>query len=141
MRNSHAENERRRNELLNSWREEDQYEYYEQTAAPVYWTPSEGAERRQQEAFDRQRREDEAAERMRRESFVFRQRQEAEQERQLAEQRARYDQLCKAISLQLNTIALNQGWFGTSKKLRKEAQSQLATLQTQLAKDFPNGRP
>ena len=131
MRNSHAENERRRNELLNSWREEDQYEYYEQTAAPVYWTPGEGAELR----------EDEAAERMRRERFVFRQRQEAEQERQLAEQRARYDQLCKAISLQLNTIALNQGWFGTSKKLRKEAQSQLATLQTQLAKDFPNGRP
>lgn len=67
----------------------------------------------------------------------------AEQERQriLAAQRARYTEIEQAISLQLKIIGQNKGWFGEQARARKAAQEQLAHLQGQLAKEFPQGKP
>ena len=59
----------------------------------------------------------------------------------LAEKRNRYDQLIKQVADQNRIISENRGWFGAQAKARKAAQSQLATLQAQLSREFPNGRP
>ena len=55
--------------------------------------------------------------------------------------RSRYLELTKAIQQQKRIIAQNKGWLGSQAKARKAAQEQLSTLQTQLAEEFPNGRP
>jgi hypothetical protein len=91
-------------------------------------------ERRKREYEERRRRE--AEEGRRREA-------EAEQKRQaeLAVKRAHYDELQKNISEQEQIISENRGWFGAQAKARKTAKEQLASLQAQLNREFPNGRP
>ena len=68
---------------------------------------------------------------------------EAEQYRLavLAEKRNQFDQLIKQIADRNRIISENRGWFGAQAKARKAAKAQLATLQEQLSREFPNGRP
>ena len=89
---------------------------------------------------------EEEAERKRKEEEAERKRkavEEAERQRQaeLVAKRARYDEISNAINLQMQIIAQNKGWFGAQAKARKAAQEHLATLQAQLAKEFPKGKP
>ena len=67
----------------------------------------------------------------------------AEQERQriLSARRVRYAEIEQAIALQMQIINQNKGWFGAQAQARKAAQEQLAHLQGQLAKEFPQGKP
>lgn len=94
-------------------------------------------ERCRREAEERARKAAEEAERRRKAA------EEAERKRQaeLAAKRAHYDELQKNISGQERIIADNRGWFGEQAKARKAAKEQLAILQAQLAREFPNGRP
>ena len=104
---------------------------------------AEEAERKHQEE-ERLRREAEEAERKHQEEErLRREAEEAERKRQeaLAERRNHYDELSNAISHQAEIIAHNKGWFGTQAKARKNAQEQLAILQAQLLREFPNGKP
>lgn len=59
----------------------------------------------------------------------------------LAARRNHYNEISQAISLQMQIIAQNKGWFGAQAKARKAAQEQLSVLQAQLAREFPNGKP
>ena len=94
-------------------------------------------ERRRREAEERARKAAEEAEQRRKAA------EEAERKRQveLVEKRSRYDALQKNISEQEQIIAENRGWFGAQAKARKAAKEQLASLQAQLNREFPNGRP
>lgn len=101
--------------------------------------------RRQREYEERCRREAEERERKAAEEAERRRKIAEEEERYrlavLAEKRNRYDQLIKQVADQNRIISENRGWFGAQAKARKAAQSQLATLQAQLSREFPNGRP
>ena len=94
-------------------------------------------QRARQEAEAERKRKEEEAERKRKAV------EEAERQRQaeLVAKRTRYDEISNAINLQMQIIAQNKGWFGAQAKARKAAQEQLTTLQAQLAKEFPNGKP
>ena len=103
-------------------------------------------QRARQEAEAERKRMEEEAERKRKEEEAERKRkavEEAERQRQaeLVAKRARYDEISNAINLQMQIIAQNKGWFGAQAKARKAAQEHLATLQAQLAKEFPKGKP
>ena len=63
------------------------------------------------------------------------------QEEQLAIAREWYDQLSEKIRKQKEIIDQNSGWFGTAAKIRKAAQDELRSVEDQMHKEFPNGRP
>lgn len=96
------------------------------------------SEETERKELERKQQEEAAiAERKRQEDAEFeRKRQEA-----LAAQRARHDELSHEISLQMQLISQNKGWFGKQAQIRKEAQNRLEVLQKQLAREFPNGKP
>jgi hypothetical protein len=94
----------------------------------IMLTPEQEAERkRQQEEAERRRKAAEEAERYR---LAV-----------LAEKRKRYDQIMKQIADQNQIVSTNRGWFGVQAKNRKAALQQIEMLQSQLAHEFPNGRP
>ena len=100
---------------------------------------TEEAERRRKETEEAERRQKEAeeAERKRKDAEV------AEKKRQdeLVAKRIRYDEIFREISVQMQLIAQNKGWFGKQAQIRKEAQNRLGVLQAQLTQEFPNGKP
>ena len=59
----------------------------------------------------------------------------------LALAQAKYDQLLSEIKKQKEIIDQNRGWFGSPAKIRKAAQEQLRILESQMSKEFPNGKP
>ena len=96
------------------------------------------AEETERKELERKQQEEAViAERKRQEDAEF----ERKHQEALAAQRARHDELSHEISLQMQLISQNKGWFGKQAQIRKEAQKRLEVLQKQLVREFPNGKP
>lgn len=116
---------------------------------------AEEAERRQREAeeAERLRIEKEAAEMLRRTEEAKAQKKVKEAEkppetelmrqkrRETAALRKRYDALYDDIARQDYIIMTNSGMFGQAARNRKEAEKRRASLQAQMNREFPKGRP
>lgn len=93
------------------------------------------------EARERERAEAEAKAKAEAEARAKAAEEEKIRAEKLALAQAKYDQLLCEIKKQKEIIDQNRGWFGSPAKIRKAAQEQLRILESQMSKEFPNGKP